>query len=398
MKILIISPQIPLPQTDGGKRSIFGLIKYLHKRGHQIDFVTYRKKSELNAAIPILKEFCTPYILDIQTENNFIGAVLNLFSPIPYNVSKYRRKQAEQLVQTLLTEHKYDVVQIHNVHMAWLVEVIKNVSKTPVVLREENVEMIIMKRFFENEKNIFLKYFAKIQYQKFIKYEPRLCEKFDNCIMISKEDEQTLKKMNPQIKTSAIPSGVDFENIVIYNSKKIEHSLVHIGNIDWPPNYDSLQWFVSDIFPKVVNIFSDAKLYVYGGGDYKRIRIDASLNNNIIFNGYVENIWKEISDKALAVIPLRIGSGIRIKILEMLAHGQPIITTEIGKEGIDVEDGRQLLIADSKKDFIDKICRFFNGEYNSRILSERGEIFVKQNYDWDHIVSQFEKVYSDFND
>lgn len=394
MNILLITPQIPFPLVDGGKKSIFGLIKYFSKRGHSIDLLTYRKHFELSASIDSLKQYCTPHILDIQTDNNILDAVWNIFSPIPYNFAKYNRREMKNYLIDLLKAKNYNIVQVHNSHMAWVIEVLKRIQNIPTVLRQENVEMMIMQRFAENEKNLLIKNYAKIQLNKLFKYEPQLCERFDKCIMISKHDENILKSLNPKIKTCTIPSGVDFDDLEIYNSPKVKYSLVHIGNLDWLPNRDSLQWFVSEVFPDIVSEFPHSKLYVYGGGDYKKIKIETHAKPNVIFKGYVENIWQEISDKSLAVIPLRVGSGIRIKILEMLAHGQPIITTEVGKEGIDVQDSNELLIAYSKKDFIDKVRVFFREEHIGQQLSEKGKKFVKKNYDWNNIIAEFEKVYA----
>lgn len=394
MNILLITPQIPFPLVDGGKKSIFGLIKYLSKRGHKIDLVTYRKHADSSSANENLSQFCTPYILDIQTDNNIIDAIGNLFSQVPYNFSKYQCSEMENFLGNLLNRRSYDLIQVHNSHMAWVIDSIKKIRNIPSVLRQENVEMMIMRRFTENEKNIFKRTYAKIQLSKLLRYEPQICEKFDKCIMISNHDENLLKKMNPKIKACSIPSGVDFDELEINDSPKLKYSLAHIGNLNWLPNRDSLQWFLNDIFPEIVSKFPESKLFIYGGGDFQKIKYDRSLQKNIIVKGYVENIWQELSDKSLSIIPLRVGSGIRIKILEMLALGLPIITTEIGKEGIDVRDGEELLIAHSAEDFVDKIQRFFHHDSYGKQLSQRGRLFVKKYYDWNNIVNEFERVYS----
>ena len=105
----------------------------------------------------------------------------------------------------------------------------------------------------------------------------------------------------------------------MHNDDKIPFSMFHMGPLDWLPNKDGLEWFLAQIFPKVISKIPNAKLYIYSaGGD--QLRIDKSLRKNIILEGYVDNIWEEVKDKELLIVPLRIGSGIRVKIIEMLCR------------------------------------------------------------------------------
>lgn len=394
MKILIISPQIPLPLTEGGKRSIFGLMKYLSLRGHNIDFISYLKHNDYASSWKEMSEFCIPYFLNISTDNKISGAVLNLFSSIPYNVSKYHRKEMLIFLKEYFKDNVPDLIQIHNIHMAWLINHLRLFTKSPVVLRQENVEMMIMKRFYKNQKNPLIRFYSYLQFRKFIRYEPKICEKFDKTIFISSEDEKTLIKNNPGIKSITIPSGVESKLLNYVPSTTEKYSLVHLGNLDWLPNADSLQWFIDDILPEVVKQFHNIKLYIYGSGNYNKIHIPENLIGYIIYKGFVSNLWEDIKDKALLVIPLRIGSGIRIKILELLAFGINILSTSIGKEGIELNDAEHILIADGKDQFVSKIIRFFNGDYNNERMIDNGKKFIRQNYLWEDIAYQFEKVYN----
>ena len=392
MKILQISPQVPLPLDNGGRIGIYGITKNLADRGHEIHFVTYRKGTDKSWAENELKKFCQPYILEENTENNLFSAILNLFSPVPYNISKFHKKTTENFLLNFLKNNQADLIHIDHLHLGWLVDIIRDTIDIPVVLREHNLELKIMERFYKKEKNLFIKGYANLQYKKFIKYEPALAEKFDRCIMITSEDEQRLKELNPKVKTSVIGVGVSKELLDVYKKNIIPYSLFHIGSLEWRPNYDGLTWYLEEVFPAIVTYQPKAKLFIYGIGAEK-LRIPVSLQKNIIKVGYVKDLWNEILDKQLAVIPLRIGSGIRVKIIEMLGIGQNIISTSIGVEGIDAENEKNILIADSPDEFIHKTIAYFNNEYDNAQFAANAKQLIKEKYTWEKIAEQFENEY-----
>ncbi|MHB1688825.1 MAG: glycosyltransferase family 4 protein [Ignavibacteriaceae bacterium] len=393
MKILQISPQVPLPLDDGGRKGIYGITKGLADRGNEIYFVCYSKNTDNTSAEKELSTFCRPYIIDVNTKNNFGGVLLNLFSKVPYNISKFKKFELQRFVEKFLKNEQVDIVHVDHLHLGWIVDVIRNISNVPIVLREHNLEMKIMERFYEKQRNPIIKLYAKLQYKKFIKYEPTLAEKFDRCIMITSKDEQRLKELNPKVKTSMIGAGVDKELLDIKKKNILPYSIFHIGSLEWLPNYDGLMWYLEEIFPTIVAYQPKVKFFIYGIGAEK-LRIPASLQNNIIKVGYVKDLWNEILDKQLAVVPLRIGGGIRVKIIEMLGIGQNIISTSIGKEGIDADNKKHLLIADSAKDFINKTIAYFNNEYDSAQFSLNAKQLIKEKYTWEKIAEQFENEYS----
>jgi len=210
--------------------------------------------------------------------------------------------------------------------------------------------------------------------------------------MISEIDLQYIKIIKPAINAVYIPAGVDESLLNVRKKSVISHSIAHIGQIDWYPNYDSLKWFVTEIFPEVIEKYSDATLYIYGGGKTKDFPVPGNVRKNIRNMGFVDNIWENLSEIELTVIPLRIGGGIRIKILELMASGNLIITTSIGKEGVDVKDEQHLLVADTSSEFAAKIIKVFDGyDFNQIVLV--GREFITKNYLWNVIVGKFENEY-----
>lgn len=393
MRILQISNLVPFPPTDGGRIGIYGITKSLAEQGNQIDLICYLKNSDLDFSLNGLRPICNPYLLDVQTENNFWKAFLNLFSEVPYNVSKYCRKELVNSVKELLTKNIYDIVYVDTLHMGWIVDFVRGLTKAPIVIRCHNLEMRIMKRYAHVSQNLILKWFAQLQYKKLISYEPYIYSKFDQCIMVSDRDREELLELNPNVNATTIPAGIDSKLLRINKKDAIPYSIVHIGHTDWLPNYDSLKWFLDEIFPALVKEEPRVKLFVYGSGNTYKFPVPETLKQNVNIIGFVPDLWKELEDKSLAVVPLRIGGGIRLKILEMLAIGQNILTTSIGKEGINVKHGKHLLIADSKEDFIRTILNYFNNIYNNEQMSAEGKKFIQDNYTWEIISGKIETVF-----
>ena len=178
--------------------------------------------SEITIAHPEIQYTNSIIPVEYSTSNSILGIIKNLFSPVPYNISKYHSYKMKSAVINALQINNYDIVFIENLHMGFLVDDIKNKFHIPVLLRQHNVEMKIMKRFFESQKSSLLRFYSKLQYKKFLKYEPNLCSKFDKVVMITKKDEDDLLELNAKIKTTVIPAGVE-KSLLSIKAQILEH-------------------------------------------------------------------------------------------------------------------------------------------------------------------------------
>jgi polysaccharide biosynthesis protein PslH len=390
LKILQIAPKVPFPLDNGGKIAIYGITNYLSERNHQIDFVTYRKDSDYNYSFRELSKISNPYILDVQTDNSVMEAFFNLFSKVPYNVAKYYTSVLKNFLENYFKTNKPDIIHVDNVHLAWIIDIIREYTDCPAVLRQQNVEMLIMKRYSDAQKNFFLKQYSRMQYKKFITYEPEICRKFDCCVMITEQDRKYLLELDPEIQTEVIPAGVDSKLLERTPVPVQEKTLFHLGSLKWLPNFDSLTWFLSDIFPGVVKEVPDVKLYIYSEGT-NDFRVNEKLTGNVVIKGWVEDIFSEIADKDLAVVPLRIGGGMRVKLVELMALGKNILSTSVGKEGLDITEGVHMQVADTAEEFRKSIVEHLNSPHK-KFNSEARE-FVRENYTWEKLAEKLEKVY-----
>jgi glycosyltransferase involved in cell wall biosynthesis len=393
MNILQIAPQIPYPLVDGGKIGIFNITKYVTAQGHKVDFVAYYNDDKSLAYQDAFSGICTTHFIKHNTKNN-VGVLLrNLLSPVPYNFDKYYSRTLKDFLVKFLSENHVDVVHVDHAHLAWVVDVIRPLTDAKVVLREHNFEVKIMQRYYQGQKNLALKLFAYWQYKKMLRYEPGICSKFDCCIMISSQDEAELLKLSPDAKTTIIPVGIDEELLKLQAATREPHSLSHIGSLEWVPNRDGLTWFVKEVFPYIIRKIPDTKLYLIGKYT-EEYKVPAEFKNNIIPLGFVQKAFEKILETQLTIIPLHVGGGIRVKIFELMAIGQPILSTSVGKEGIQIENGEHLFVEDDAQKFAERVLYCMNNPDALREITGNAKRLVREKYSWVTIAKSFERAYS----
>jgi glycosyltransferase involved in cell wall biosynthesis len=286
--------------------------------------------------------------------------------------------------------NSFDIVHVDHLHMAVYGVFLNKQYGLPIVLREHNVEFAIMERFANNQKNSLLCWYAKLQYTKLLKYEPEICSKFDRCVMITAEDERRIRAMSDRVRTTVIPAGVDLPAIANHAQEESK-SILFLASLDWLPNVDGFFWFHEKVLPLVLHEEPEIVLSVVGNGHAPRL---ANLRHpNIRFIGFVDDVAPYIWAAQVCVVPLLAGGGIRIKILEMFAHGKCVVSTSVGCEGIEVENGRELLIADEPVEFASSIVSVLRNQDLRMSIGNNARRLVERKYAWRQIGAAFEKAY-----
>lgn len=390
MKILQISPQIPYPPVDGGKKGIFYMTKNLAILGHEIDFIaltTRLPKYDLSE----LKNYCNLHIIENDKSTNFKDAIVSLFSKVPYTFSRFHNKNVLKKIFSILDSDKIDLIHIDGTHCGYYGTMIKSRYDIPIVLRAHNYESLILKRFYKNSSNPLLKFFGFIEYTKAKYYEPNLYKIFDTVLPITQNDENFIKQSCPAINTVVIPAGVALDELSNYNIQEELNSILWVGALDWLPNVDSFWWFYKSIFPIIIDKNPKIKLYIVGSNPPNNILLLKHPNIQVL--GFVDNITNIMSKVQVCVVPLRVGGGMRVKILEMLAFGKSVVTTSVGCEGINVMNGVHLSIADDETSFADKVIELINNDNLRKQFCINGKKKIADEYDWQVIVKIIETIY-----
>ncbi|WP_186368946.1 glycosyltransferase family 4 protein [Bacillus tropicus] len=387
--ILFLTHLYPYPPDDGGRIVTFNTIKEFHSYGYNVILGSFVDDSiQEKPKMPMeLKEIVIPF----NYKNSYKKLFKNLFSMIPYNMYKYINRNMEIELLEILKEEKIDLIYIDHLHMAYYAEFLKRNFEElniPIVLRQHNVESTIFERAVQEEKNIIKKMYLKIQHHRLYKYESRVVNQFDEIFTITDDDSDRMLEMNNKIKISCVPAGVDIEKYkpisnLVKNNKPV---ITFLGTMSWLPNINGIEWFLDEIFPEVLKFNADVILYIVGKNPPEKLyRYQKKYPHNLVITGFVEDEREYVAQSEVFIVPLKIGGGMRIKILNALAMKKAIVTTSIGVEGIKISsDG--ICIADNKQEFVESIINLLQDNNFSTEMSEKGYHEVISKYSTEKIL------------
>lgn len=389
MRILQICPRIPFPPKDGGAIGIFNITKHLALRGHEIHMFTFVPRG---ATIePGLDKFCDLSIIEHSTENRGIDAMKTLGSRMPYTMIKYRNEKMFKGLSEAVLEFDFDIVQVEHLHMAQYGLYLKDRHGLPIVLRAHNLETRMMQRLSKMVSNPVLSGYFGLQSKKMRRYESDTASQFDRCITITKEDEQELTAMCRQIKTTTIQAGIDIPAPSTI-TEKAPQTILFLASLDWLPNVEGFFWFFEKVLPFVVRKHPDTRVSIVGKGASPRL--ERIKHPNIDYVGFVDSVESHIQEACVCIVPLFVGSGMRIKILEMFAHSKCVVSTSVGCEGIDAANEKEVIIADEPETFAQSIVNVIEDrELRTQIGSNAYQL--ARRFDWKQVGEAFEKVHKD---
>ncbi len=392
MKVFQLSPRIPYPLIEGGNISIFNITRQLSEHGAKIYFAAVSGSRDSNAPIELSRLCQDVFIAETSRVYGLKAVAKNAFSSVPINIEKYHSKKIlDDIIQFVKNKH-IDLIHVDHLHMAYYGLALKQLLRVPVVLREHNLELKIMERFSESSSNLLYRAYAGLQLRKFVKYEPSICLQMDKCVMITEHDRDRLLSIDKTIDAIVIPAGVDTDVFKPVDSAGEENSIVYVGSLDWLPNIDGLKWFVNEVMPIVIKSKPNVKFYIYGKNASHGVdKLDDG--NNVLVKGFVEDVRYVFQKGRVVVVPLLAGSGIRIKILEAMASGKPVITTSIGCEGIRSEAGKSIMIADTAQEFAGKVLKLLDDKNLCKSIGEEASSVVSNEYSWHKIGGMFWDTY-----
>ena len=312
---------------------------------------------------------------------------LRLWSP------EFRRQLA-----AWLRDGAYDVIQVEGLELARYV-LNSDRGQGRIVFDDHNAEYLLQKRIAEAEIaargwNAGAVY-SSIQWRKLRRFERQVCQQADRVVCVSEADADAVQQLDPALQPHVIPNGVDTE---FYRREAVTplelppHSLIFTGTMDFRPNVDAMVWFVQDVLPLVKRAVPDVHLYIVGQRPHARLEA-LRADPAITITGAVEDTRPYTSAAEVYVVPLRMGGGTRLKLLEALALQTPIVSTTLGAEGFPVTSGQELLLADEPSGFARAIVELLADRDRAQALGTAGRAFAVEHYDWRQIVPKFEEVY-----
>lgn len=394
MQILIIVNKVPYPPKDGGSIATLTLARNFVALGHQVDILAMNTSKHYFRLdqIPLQISRNIRFIgVDTPALISPLGALKNLFfSDQAYIAERFNTEEFRNKLEDILDENNYDLIQLEGSYMGMYMPSIRAHSSAKVSMRAHNLEFEIWERTAHNAC-LFKKYYFSNLARRIKKLEVRQINEFDAMIPITSRDAEKLKSLGCKIPIHVTPTGIDVKDLSSGSAKMEYPSLFHIGALDWPPNQEGLWWFFNKVWPLVLMKLPDLKFYLAGRNAPEKMKNLKA--ENMVFVGEVESATDFINSKAIGVVPLLSGSGMRIKIIEGMALGKPQVTTRIGAEGNPAEDGKQLMIADDPQEFADKIIQLAENRLLFDQMAKDAFAFVKTHFDNTHITQSLLQFY-----
>ena len=370
MNVLQICHKPPVPSKDGGCLAMNAITQGLLSENVSIKVLTISTpKHAFN--IELLDK---QYIKNTRIESVFKNtdlhpkdALISLLKGQSYNVSRFYDEHFETLVTSTIKKEHFDIVHLESIFVLPYLDSIRECFAGKIVVRTHNVEHRIWKNLSITERNPIKKKYLKILAQQLEKYESVRLSEVDGIVSISDSDTNVFIEMgcNDSIKT--IPFGINLGPLQKVNNK----GLFFLGSLDWQPNIDGINWL-----SKMVSSSLVSKVIVAGRNPSKEI----SLSDNLIMKGEVDDAEQFMKERGVMLVPLFSGSGIRIKILEAMAWGVPVIATSKAVEGLGVESGRHVLITDDPAQFADFANQLLKDKNRAEQLVQNAYEFVQENY------------------
>lgn len=334
MRILLVTKKVPFPPHDGEAIALRNMLDLYLALGWKVDMLcmqTPKHPYQLTSAEKSDYAGVHFQVTPVTTSSTIQGAIWNLIGQLPYHIERFYCRRFETELIQLLQSNTYDVVQLEGLQLAsYLPAIRRHHPHTQVIYRSHNVEGHIWKRLAEQEKRLIRKWYIQLQARRLLDYELRMIENFDRILAISVADAATYSAYLPADKVASLPTGLHFSNV--QHSTPVPATFYFIGALDWMPNLSGLQRFLQEVWPVVHQNRKDAVLHIAGRNSPPGF--GNQLPAGVVFHGEVADAAAFISDKAVCIVPLWAGSGLKIKIVEALVAGKPLITTPVGVEGL----------------------------------------------------------------
>ena len=394
MRILFLTQICPYPPTNGGAIKTYNILKHLGSK-HEVSLLMFiRHETELSA-VSHLSEFCREIdhcTIKRSAVRNVFDAAASLATNRSFVITRDRHPQMQAKVSQGLAKSP-DLIYVDHLQMSRLVP---NPAPCPVLLDEHNVEWRIIQRFSTAGMTLPQRLFSALEWRKLRAYELSACRKADLVLAVTPNDRDTLVENGiPPNHVGFLPIGVDTDRFQPVSLRPESKNILSFGTMSWPPNVDAIGYFVREVYPLVKQKVPEAQFTIVGSSPPPEIKA-LEKDSSIKVTGFVEDVRPYAEEAAVFVVPLRIGSGMRVKILDAMALGLPVVTTPVGCEGISLQPGRHALVSESPDRFAGCVTDLLRNPEMREKMGASGRSLVESHYAWKPIFERLDTILSQF--
>jgi glycosyltransferase involved in cell wall biosynthesis len=380
VNVLQICNKAPYPPNDGSSIAIYNMGMGFLANGVDLHVLTVNTKKHFKEDSNVPQDYrIKAHYRSVYRDANVkpIGALMNLFSGDSYFVSRFYFKEYEDALIETLKANTFDIIQIEGLFMCPYIETIKKYSKAKVVMRAHNVEYLIWERHLKNEHGGLKKWYLNIQTKRLKRFELEVLKKLDAIVTITDVDKKVFEEVGFKKPMYTCITGVDVASYKVRASSNMKpKTIFHFASMDWMPNVEAVNWFLQNCWRDILKVVPDSKFVI--AGRYMPDNIAKLSEPNVLVVEKVADSKVFYNEHSIMIVPLLSGSGLRIKIVEGLAYGKAIVSTSIGAEGIPIDNGKNIMIADGPAEFSKAVIELLKND--SKLMSiERGALEFAEN-------------------
>ena len=403
MKLLFLTPDLPYPPHQGAAIRTYNLMRALAPR-HEIHLLSFAQQAPHPDAQSVLEDLCHRLqIVPAPRRSGWRRAISLLGSPIPDLALRLPSADYREALLRMVETDPPQVVQVEALEMAPYLFAIREARRrggdprSLLLLDDINAEYLIQKRAFLADARQPSRWpaaaYSLVQWQKLRRYEARACRAADVVIAVSPQDAANLRSLEPDLPITVVPNGVDTDHFRP-DAGATDGSLLFTGKMDFRPNIDAVLWFFHRAWPRIKSRLPDARFRVVGRNPSSRLA-PLSADAQVDITGWVPDIRPYLERAELCVVPLQVGGGTRLKVLEAMAMGKPVLSTTLGCEGLEVAAGEEVVLADGSRAFAEAAVSLLGDPQRRRTLGTAARKAVTARYRWSQLAPQLEAAYEE---
>ena len=393
MKILMLTPYLPFPDSSGGQIRSYNLIKSLSRK-HEITLFSLIKDDSEKKFIPELEKYCKKVRVFKRSKSPWTlrNIFLTGFGPYPFLVIRNLSPIEKKAVKEEIAGEKYDLIHAETFYvMPHIPE-----TKIPILLVEQTIEYLVYKHYMESTKNLFMKLLLSIDVAKLKFWETDFWKKANRVVAVSESDKKEMRKLVPKLNVDLVPNGV---NLSFFKEKDNwdlpDSKILFIANFKWLQNVEAAELLLQEVFPKVRLKNPGAKVWIVG--QHIPEHILAYKSENILVDDLKEDDQEGIRnayyESSVFVSPLRGPGGTRLKHLAAMAAKLPLVTTSVGAEGLAATDGENIIVRNSAGEIADATLKILGDPDLAKSIAVNARKLVEEKFSWYKMGEYLEDLY-----
>ncbi len=408
--LLFLTSELPYPPHQGMAIRVYNFLTHLAER-YRIHLLSLSADSDAEERAEALRQVCERvevWPAPRRTRLQRLGALLT--SRLPDMALRAYTPAFQRGLREALRNYPYEVVHVESIEMARyaLAALRERAGQQPRFIFDDlNAEYLLQKRAFETDVRHPRAWigaaYSFVQWKRLARYERAVCRTLDRVVAVSEWDREALLRLAPDADVHVVPNGIDVHSYLSYAAPADAGqgvyaacegpALVFTGKMDFRPNVDAMLWFCESILPRIRAQIPDVCLYIVGQRPAPVVRRLAE-RPDVVVTGFVPDVRPYVADADVYVVPLRMGGGTRLKVLEAMTMGKAVVSTALGCEGYGLTAGREVVLAEDPEAFATEVVALIRNPSRRLELGSRAREFVVQRYDWSRIVPLLERAYA----